>query len=108
ETWRSGEKIPSVRVMSRSVSVSAATVLQAYQLLESEGWLKAKPQSGYFVSPKVERVSTDSPNDPPPRTEYKDELYEYLRDSSEVEAPLGLALPDPQLYPFQALTRLLA
>ncbi|KOO03581.1 aminotransferase-like domain-containing protein [Vibrio nereis] len=108
ETWRSGEKIPSVRVMSRSVSVSAATVLQAYQLLESEGWLKAKPQSGYFVSPKVERVSTDSPNDPPPRTEYKDELYEYLRDSSEVEAPLGLALPDPQLYPFQALTRHLA
>ena len=42
-TWRSGEKIPSIRATSKSYSVSSATVLQAYQILESEGWIKAKP-----------------------------------------------------------------
>ncbi|UUM31615.1 aminotransferase-like domain-containing protein [Vibrio japonicus] len=108
ETWRAGEKIPSVRVMSRSVSVSASTVLQAYQLLESEGWIKAKPQSGYFVSPDMERGHAPPVEHHFSQTEYKDELYEYLRNSSQVDAPLGLALPDSGLYPFQTLTRHLA
>ena len=34
--WRAGEKVPSVRMTSRNCSVSASTVLQAYQLLESQ------------------------------------------------------------------------
>lgn len=55
-TWRSGEKIPSVRMSCRNYNVSNSTVLQAYQLLESEGWIIAKPQSGYFVAPKVDGV----------------------------------------------------
>lgn len=108
ETWRAGEKIPSVRVMSRSVSVSASTVLQAYQLLESQGWIKAKPQSGYFVSPDMERGQLQPVNNPLSQIEYKDELYEYLRNSSQVETPFGLAIPDAGLYPFQTLTRHLA
>ncbi len=55
-TWRAGEKLPSVRVTSRNHSVSAGTVLQAYQLLEAQGWVAAKPQSGYFVTAELDRL----------------------------------------------------
>ncbi len=40
----------------RNYNVSNSTVLQAYQLPESEGADHAKPQSGYFVAPKVDGV----------------------------------------------------
>src|SRR3954468_7171560 len=48
-TLRPGEKIPSVRKLSRQLKVSISTVLQAYRLLEDRGRIGAKPQSGYFV-----------------------------------------------------------
>ncbi len=49
KTYRVGERIPSVRKMSTQKRVSVTTVLQAYELLESQGLLEAKPQSGYYV-----------------------------------------------------------
>lgn len=48
-TLRAGERIPSVRKLVRQKSVSAATVVQAYQLLESRGIIEARPQSGFYV-----------------------------------------------------------
>ncbi len=59
-TWRAGEKLPSVRMTSRNHSVSAGTVLQAYQLLEAQGWVVAKPQSGYFVTAELDRLEPKS------------------------------------------------
>ena len=47
-----GERIPSVRTLSRQQGVSVSTVLQAYRLLEDRGLIEARPQSGYFVRPK--------------------------------------------------------
>lgn len=105
-TWRAGEKIPSVRKASQNYSVSAATVLQAYQLLESEGWLIAKPQSGYFVTSQMERV--DVGESPSIRPAYNDELYEFLQTNIHSTVALGSALPAPDLYPFATLTRHLA
>lgn len=105
-TWRAGEKIPSVRMSSRNYSVSAATVLQAYQLLESEGWLTAKPQSGYFVTAVIERGTQAVA--PDIRLAYNDELCEFLHSNMEAHTSFGSPLPDPQLYPFETLTRHLA
>src|SRR5512134_3737062 len=48
-TLRPGERIPSVRKLHHNWSVSIATVLEAYRLLESRGVLEARPQSGYYV-----------------------------------------------------------
>ena len=53
ETYRVGERIPSVRKMSKQQGVSISTVLQAYLLLENQGWIEARPQSGYYVRAKV-------------------------------------------------------
>src|SRR3546814_13436754 len=47
--YRPGERVPSVRKMSRQLSVSHATVLQAYANLEDQGMIRARPQSGFYV-----------------------------------------------------------
>lgn len=44
-----GDRVPSVRTMSRQVGVSIGTVVQAYQRLEAQGLIVARPQSGYYV-----------------------------------------------------------
>lgn len=44
-----GERVPSVRRLSEQHRVSQATVVAAYRLLESHGWLEARPQSGFFA-----------------------------------------------------------
>ena len=48
-TYPSGERIPSVRQMSGQQNLSISTVLQAYSLLERQGFIEARPQSGYYV-----------------------------------------------------------
>lgn len=50
-TFLPGTKIPSVREMSRKLDVSISTVMQAYALLETRGYVEVRPQSGYFVKP---------------------------------------------------------
>src|SRR5258705_12400300 len=51
-TLRPGERVPSVRKCSEQQSVSIATVMQAYRLLEDRGMIEAQPQSGYYVRPR--------------------------------------------------------
>jgi len=48
-TFRAGERIPSIRAVSRQLSVSITTAMEAYRLLEDRGIVEARPQSGYYV-----------------------------------------------------------
>ncbi|HDM8162536.1 TPA: PLP-dependent aminotransferase family protein [Vibrio harveyi] len=108
-TWRAGEKLPSVRVTSRNHSVSTGTVLQAYQLLEAQGWVIAKPQSGYFVTAELERLDATGADNNTYRTSLNDELYDFLKQQTVPNATkLGSAFPDPALFPLEALNRNLA
>lgn len=45
-----GDKLPSIREVSREKGISISTVLQAYYDLESKGLIYSKPQSGYYVN----------------------------------------------------------
>ncbi|USD42234.1 PLP-dependent aminotransferase family protein [Vibrio sp. SCSIO 43135] len=109
QTWRAGEKIPSVRVNSRNFSVAPSTILQAYQLLESEGWVIAKPQAGYFVAPQLGREQLASKPAESKLIKINDELFEFLKSGSNKDVvPLGSAFPDPSLFPIQTLNRNLA
>jgi DNA-binding GntR family transcriptional regulator len=47
--YQPGERVPSVRKMSSQLSVSHATMLQAYANLEDMGLIRARPQSGFYV-----------------------------------------------------------
>lgn len=44
-----GQRMPSVRTLTRLHQVSLSTALQACRSLEDEGLLEARPRSGYFV-----------------------------------------------------------
>src|SRR5438094_7174418 len=46
---RPGDRVPSLRRLSRQRRVSMSTALQAYLCLESRGYLDARPQSGFYV-----------------------------------------------------------
>jgi DNA-binding transcriptional regulator YhcF (GntR family) len=47
-----GERVPSIRAMSRKVRVSMATVMQAYLALENKGYVESRPKSGFYVRPR--------------------------------------------------------
>lgn len=45
-----GTRIPSGRVLSSYLEVSRSTVIMAYEQLLSEGYIEARPGSGYYVA----------------------------------------------------------
>lgn len=47
---RSGAKLPSYRWLAKELGVSNNTVLQAYDLLTAEGYLKNEPRKGLYVN----------------------------------------------------------
>lgn len=44
-----GDRMPSLRGLMRQHDISLSTAMQLSRHLESEGWLEARPRSGYFV-----------------------------------------------------------
>ena len=50
-TFRPGERIPSIRGLSKQMKVSINTVKEAYGYLEDRHIIEARPQSGYYVRP---------------------------------------------------------
>lgn len=44
-----GDKLLSVRALSKEQGISLSTAFQAYYALESRGLIEARPQSGYYV-----------------------------------------------------------
>ena len=67
---RQGDRVPSLRDLSRAKGVSVSTALQAYLLLENRGYLEARPQSGFYV-----------------RTPYSDLIPEPRFETSKIQAP---------------------
>lgn len=49
EVIRIGDKLPSVRSLSKEQGISMSTVFQAYYHLESKGYIEPRPKSGYYV-----------------------------------------------------------
>ena len=75
---REGEKVPSKRALCAHLGVSRSTVETAYGLLCAEGYLRAVPKSGYYVSaqletsaaPPPEKKPAPIPQIPPPRYDF--------------------------------------
>src|SRR5258708_6296627 len=112
-TLRAGERVPSVRKCSEQQSVSIATVMQAYRLLEDQGVIEARPQSGYYVrarcwtpppEPDISRSALRPIN--VKLNELVMEVVKASRDASLVR--LGAALPSLELFPVKELNRTMA
>jgi DNA-binding transcriptional MocR family regulator len=109
---RAGERLPSVRALSATRSISQSTVMQSYYLLEDRGLISTRPRSGYYVNAQPRRqLATPTILAPvlePTNVAVEDLLVQVLqqmRDPSLV--PLGSAFPSPALFPMPRLAQLL-
>jgi DNA-binding transcriptional MocR family regulator len=112
-TYPPGERIPSVRELSRQQGVSISTVLNAYLLLENRGLVEARPQSGYYVRAHLpERLpepEISSPSQDPTQVGLRELIMMVLRDTLNPElVQLGAAMPNINLMPVDKLNRLTA
>ncbi|MEO5797175.1 MAG: PLP-dependent aminotransferase family protein [Rhodoferax sp.] len=108
-----GHRMPSLREVVRQHTVSLSTAMQVCRLLESEGWLEARPRSGYFVRPAQAAAKLAPVNDPP--MQRAPDPAQYLGIHAKVSAFLALgrmqrfktnlstARCAPELYPAKAL-----
>ena len=111
-TLKPGDRVPSVREISRERGMSPATVIHAYELLEGEGLIETRPRSGYYVgTPATTPAPQPRISRPSPRSTLLDvselvfEVLESLRNRSVV--PMGSAFPSPKLFPLLKLASLL-
>lgn len=107
---RPGERLPSVRRLSRERRLSVSTVLQALRQLEDRGLVEARPQSGYFVRHASARRAQPSVRSTPEEAvpvDVSQRLMRVLQTGVKPGvAPLSAALPSPALLPLAALQRL--
>lgn len=109
-----GDKMPSVRALSRQHALSLSTALQACRFLESEGWLEARPRSGYFVKSQkradmmaVTEPDMTRPHDTAQFIGIHEKVSEIISmGQRKVRINLGRAAGAPELYPGKQLNAL--
>ncbi|HTL31052.1 MAG TPA: PLP-dependent aminotransferase family protein [Tepidisphaeraceae bacterium] len=110
-TLRPGERVPSVRKLSRQLDVSVSTVLQAYRQLEDARRIEARPQSGYYVrlhqwrppaEPEISRPSSTSTH-----VNTGELVMQFMTASRRADiVPLGAAIAGPEALPVRQLNRI--
>lgn len=112
-TFRPGERIPSVRQLSRQRKISITTALQAYLTLEDRGLIEARPQSGYYVRARLPAVLPEpeesTPGSDPSQVSMRELVMMVLRDTLNPNlVQLGAAIPHPDLVATDKLNRMLS
>lgn len=111
---KSGERLPSKRAIAEHLAVSVITVENAYAQLESEGYVAARPRSGYYVCPAEYLPAPPAAVQSPPSDAaqnafgaetdgneadgYKDKKWKYDFASNRI---------DPKYFPFSVWSRLM-
>ena len=105
-----GEKLPSVRLLSKQQQVSPSTIFKAYYQLEAKGLIEARPKSGYYVRFRhAERSAPVSPTTTQPNAKSIDtsEIIKELEELRNSENILKLAssVPSSKLLPMAKLNK---
>lgn len=110
-----GDRLPSVRGMSRQKKCSVTTVLQAYTLLENRGEIEARPQSGYYVCKHAPAedvcVEPDASAEllDPETVRSDDIVWKILQDATNPNLlQFGAAMASPEMMPVDRMNRILA
>lgn len=100
-----GQRMPSLRRMAEQSSVSMTTALNCYRLLEEQGWVMARPQSGYYVSTPLTHGQT------PETVHFRSRVTTMRADlpcvdpTGGVSGPFGISQLAPDLLPTTELQR---
>lgn len=104
-----GAKVPSVRKLAQQHAVSISTVTQAYGWLEDQGWIQARPQSGYYVRSEVLPDASERPplslGDEPrdvTNAEFINQMLTRINQPATVN--LGAAIPHISWLPQRGVT----
>ncbi|MGP2728088.1 aminotransferase-like domain-containing protein, partial [Serratia marcescens] len=110
--WRAGDKLPSLRESGKRAGLSLMTVVQSYQLLESQGWIVARPQSGYYVAARPQPLPQPSRGEKLLLSEQVDInafIFDVLQACKDPDiVPFGSAFPDATLFAQPKLARALS
>jgi DNA-binding transcriptional MocR family regulator len=106
-----GDRLPTIRALSRGLGVNRDTVALAYDALAREGWLESTVGRGTFV-----RRPLDAPvmvSFEPVLSPLVDRLLDFERARVRYAAPAGTVplhslVPDPGLYPADEFRRTIA
>lgn len=91
-----GERLPSKRRLAADLAVSVSTVETAYQMLAAEGYVTARPRSGFVVC-RIERLRL--PERPAPAAPPEPETPHWRYD-------FGTGSVDTSLFPFKTWARI--
>lgn len=108
--FSAGQKLPSVRELSRLRKVSINTVQEAYRQLEDGHWIVVRSQSGAYVAAQIPEARQDNGSElsrivmryvtktgPAAEMAYRDDLI-----------PFGAAVPDASFFPCEVLANNIA
>ncbi len=112
EAIRPGDKLPSLRRLSRQLTVSISTVSQAYLELEKKGVIASRERSGFFLAPRALQIPAP-PSRPRPaliptvgtRSGLIQQVLKALGNKELL--PFGVVCPAKELLPAKTLARLL-
>jgi DNA-binding transcriptional MocR family regulator len=100
--YRSGERLPSVRSLSRLFKVSINTITQCFRQLEADGFIKVRPRSGVFVADDLPAP----PQHPamahfpllPVEVSLSEDILRFMEPHARADlVHFGIALPSPEL-----------
>lgn len=99
--FTAGKKLPGKRTAAQQLGVSVNTVDEAYQMLAAEGYVTAKPRSGFYVNkldktvlpPRIHKNGNGVPPPKPPQQK----VWRYSFASADI---------DPELFPAKTWNRL--
>ena len=108
--YEPGDRLVSVRKLATEQGISVSTAVQAYQLLEDEGVIEARPQSGYYVkgrqAPPMPTTRLPKPASRPMKVSTGEMIMDVLETLKDpLLVPLGAAQPAAELLPVAALNR---
>lgn len=105
-----GDKLLSVRALSKEQGISLSTAFQAYYYLESKGLIEARPQSGYYVKHSPDHTldlpTVCDPVDDAVPVSVDDMINSVYRDlRSEKLINFSMAAPSFSLLPLAKLSK---
>lgn len=108
QVWRPGERVPSVRQLSRQQGVSLSTAFQAYYQLENKGVLEARPKAGYFVRATARQLplpELSAPRLQETEVALNQSLRLVLDGRQAHRVSFSITVPSPELLPVARLRK---
>ncbi len=112
-TFNPGERVPSIRTLSRQFKVSINTVKMAYGFLEDRRIIEARAQSGYYVCPRLPQIPSEpiikAPRVSPAAVTASEVVMQVMGDVIRPDlVQFGAAIPAPHLIPAKKLNSMLS